>query len=453
MDSATEADLQRILGHLATRGIASAAELQSVLGKSQPTLSRLLAELSGRVLTLGRARATRYGIAKSIRGLPSQQPIWWTGEDGTPARIGTLSLLGGDLLHVDITAGGAGSHAFGTTTQSALPWFLSPLQAQGFLGRLLAQRLAGAGIEAAPERWNLETVLFAALHLHDAAGAISIGEPWSALTGTAAAATHTSLPANDKQLPAVLDQLAADVARTLPAGSSAGGEQPKFLALLDDGRHVLVKFTPPRGTPFGERWADLLQAEALASQVLAEHGVPVADTRVVDSAQRRYLLSARFDRLGARGRRHVVAVGAAHQAFVPDAYMHWAASCEALARQRRLSPLDARRAEALLHFGRLIGNTDMHSGNLGLFVALQDLARGRFTLAPVYDMLPMRWRPDAALGGAADYAPFEPDPRSAASPAVGPARAFWQRLAAQAGASRALRSVAAVMADKLGPSA
>ncbi|MFO1297307.1 MAG: hypothetical protein U1F25_13120 [Rubrivivax sp.] len=29
-----------------------------------------------------------------------------------------------------------------------------------------------------------------------------------------------------------------------------------------------------------------------------------------------------------------------------------------------------------------------------------DLARGRFTLAPVYDMLPMRWRPDLLSGGA-----------------------------------------------------
>jgi hypothetical protein len=181
--------------------------------------------------------------------------------------------------------------------------------------------------------------------------------------------------------------------------------------------------------------------------------VDVAETRVVDSAQRRYLISARFDRIGARGRRHVVAVGAAHQAFVPDAYVHWAASCEALARQRRLSPLDARRAEALLHFGRLIGNTDMHSGNLGFFVAPEDLAKGRFRLAPVYDMLPMRWRPDAVLGGAADYSPFEPDARSLGSPAAGPARVFWQRLAALDGASRALRGVAAAMADKLrGPS-
>ena len=438
MESSTEADLQRILGLLAARGIASAPELQALLGKSQPTISRLLAELSDRVLALGRARATRYGLAKSIRGLPSQQPIWWTGEDGRQVRIGTLSLLAGDLLHVE-------AGAYSATTRGALPWFLSPLQAQGFLGRLLAQRLAGAGVDSQPERWNLETVLFAALHLHDAAGAITIGEP-----STPTAATHAPLPGSQAQLPAALDQLASDVARTLPAGSSAGGEQPKFLALLDDGRHVLLKFTPPRGTPFGERWADLLQAEALASQVLAEHGVEVADARVVDSAQRRYLLSARFDRSGPRGRRHVVSVGAAHQAFVADAYVHWAASCEALARQRRLSPLDARRAEALLHFGRLIGNTDMHSANLGFFVAPEDWAKGRFTLAPVYDMLPMRWRPDAALGGAADYAPFEPDARSVGGAAAGPARVFWQRLAGHAGASRALRGVAATMADKLG---
>ena len=438
-------DRQRILGLLATRGLASAQELQEAIGRSQPTLSRLLAGLSGEVLTLGRARATRYGIGKSIRGLPAQQPVWWTGGDGTPLRIGTLSLLAGDVLHVE-------ADAFNSTTRGALPWFLSPLQAQGFLGRLLAQRLAGAGVDSQPERWNLETVLFAALHLHDAAGAITLGEPWTPTPATATAA-HAPLPTEPRQLPAALDALAADVARTLPAGSSAGGEQPKFLALLDDGRHVLVKFTPPRGTPFGERWADLLQAEALASQVLAEHGVDVAATRVVDSAQRSYLLSARFDRIGPRGRRHVVPVGAAHQAFVADTYVNWATSCEALARQRRLPALDARRAEALLHFGRLIGNTDMHAGNLGLFVAREDLARGRFTLAPVYDMLPMRWRPDAAMGGAPDYTPFQPDPRSAGSAAVGPATVFWNRLTQHAPVSRALRQVARQMADRLSANA
>jgi hypothetical protein len=262
---------------------------------------------------------------------------------------------------------------------------------------------------------------------------------------------HAPLPLDPTRLPAALDALAADVASTLPAGSSAGGEQPKFLALLTSGQHVLVKFTPPKGTPFGDRWSDLLQAEALASRVLAANGVPVASTSVVDSAARSYLVSERFDRIGKRGRRHVVAVGAAHKAFVADAYSNWSATCESLARQRRLSSEDAERARALMQFGRLIGNADMHAGNLGLLVREEDLAKGRFVLAPVYDMLPMRWRPDANLGGAPDYTPFEPDRVSAAGPAAGPAHEFWARLTEQGKVSRALRQVAGEMARRLRP--
>lgn len=239
------------------------------------------------------------------------------------------------------------------------------------------------------------------------------------------------------------------MSRTLPAGSSAGGEQPKFLALTEDGRHVLVKFTPPRGTPFGERWSDLLHAESLASSVLAAHGVPVAMTSVVQSAARTYLLSERLDCVGERGRRHVVPVGAVHVTFVAGPYTHWAASCEALARQRRLSQVDATRAAALLQFGRLIGNTDMHPGNLGLLVQPHDLAKGRFSLALVYDMLSTRWRPDALVGGASDYSPFAPDALSAASAAAVPAVDFWSRLASFDVVSRALREVAFEMTGRI----
>lgn len=89
------------------------------------------------------------------------------------------------------------------------------------------------------------------------------------------------------------------------------------------------------------------------------------------------------------------------------------------------------------------------SGNLGLLVALEDLARGRFTLAPVYDMLPMRWRPDAALGGAPDYAPFEPDQASVSSPAAGPARDFWVELEAHPHVGAPLKAVAAEMARRI----
>jgi hypothetical protein len=435
MITLTNGHLQ-ILGLLAAQGLASSQDLQRATGKSQPTVSRLLADLASQVVTLGRARATRYGVPKSIHGWAAQQPVHWTAEDGSTGTIGTLTLLAGDVVHVETSL-------VASTSTGTLPWYLMPLQAQGFLGRLLAQRLALHGVDPNPQAWNVETVLFAALQLHDASGAISLGEP------AAGPRRREPLPVQVKRLAAALDELAVDVARTLPAGSSAGGEQPKFLARLENEQHVLVKFTPPRGTPFGERWHDLLHAESIASAVLCEHGVPVARTAIVESAARTYLVSERFDRVGVHGRRHVVSVGAAHVGFVADAYTHWGGTCAALARQRRLSDQDALRALALLQFGRLIGNTDMHSGNLGLFVRGEHLARGRFSLAPVYDMLPMRWRPDAVLGGAPDYVPFEPDAASAGSAAAAPAREYWGRLSEHAPVSRALRRVAADMARRM----
>ena len=107
---------------------------------------------------------------------------------------------------------------------------------------------------------------------------------------------------------------------TLPAASSAGGEQPKFLTetTAPDGghQHLIVKFSPPRGTPFGERWHDLLHLEHLALAVLADNGVAVAPSRIVQSGERTYLVSERFDRVGMHGKRHVVPASAAHDAFV-----------------------------------------------------------------------------------------------------------------------------------------
>ena len=429
-------DQQALLAELSARGVATSPELQAALGKSQPTLSRLLAGVSSQVLTLGRGRNTRYAIARPIFGQAAQQPLWWIDEAGVPRRLGTLSLLGnGNVVHV----GGAD---FDDIVRDRLPWYLAPLKPQGFLGRLLAQRLAPSGLASNPESWGVEMSLFAALHLHDAPGAIVVGEP-------AAPVAHHPVPLDPGRAGAALDELARDVARTLPAGSSAGGEQPKFLALLDNGEHVIVKFTPPRGSPFGERWHELLHAEAVAAEVLARHGVAVAAGRIVETAQRSYLLSPRFDRVGAVGRRHAVAVGAVHEAFVAGPYSNWAATCEALARQGRLDSAGGDQARALLDFGRLIGNSDMHSGNLSLMVDLDGLARGRFALAPVYDMLPMRWRPDPLMGGASDYAPFEPDPVCLGGPARVPAQAFWSELSAHGGAGKALRQVASEMARRL----
>jgi hypothetical protein len=425
-----------LLGALRRRGVASAAELCAALGWSQPTLSRRLAAAASAVLVLGRGKATRYALPQPMLGAAAQQPLHWVAEDGVIRPWGALSLLAGGAVHVQ------GAEGFEGLQRSGLPWFLAPLRAEGFLGRALARRLAVFGLPESPVGWTVEQQLFAALHVPDGPGALILGD------GTGAPAEPSSVEAG---MPAEFDALADAAGHTLPAGSSAGGEQAKFVAQDPlDGHPAIVKFSPPRGSPFGERWHALLQAEALALALLADHGVPVAQTRVVATARRTCLVSRRFDRIALPrsprrfGRRHVVPLWAVHEAFVPGPMRHWAASCEALVHQRRLPPEAAPQAASLLAFGRLIGNTDMHFGNLSLWVEPHDVARGRFALAPLYDMLPMRWRPQPHTGEL-DWLPFGPEPADLASPAAPLAALFWSRVADSPQFERAFRDLAGTM--------
>lgn len=429
-------DQQLILGILSSQGATTSQKLQAGIEKSQATVSRLISEMPDQVLTLGRARSTIYGLPKSILGQPAQQPIWLTTESGQVRRVGTLSFLSKETIHVESEFGSY-------LCEGRLPWPLTPLRAQGFIGRMLAKRLEPAGVGGNPDVWPIESVLYGALQLSDAPGALTLGEPQ--LRRNHAAHAELSGDLRDD-----MEAIALDLMRALPPGSSAGGKQPKFLAIRKvDGQHLLVKFAPPRGTPFGDRWHDLLCCEDVAGKVLSQFGIPSAASSIVESQRRTFLVSERFDRIGRGGRRHVISVGDAHGAFVPGSYSSWTKTTEALARHRSL---DSRAAEAvaiLQHFGRLIGNSDMHSGNLGLFVDLQE--KPKFSLAPVYDMLPMRWRPDAMRGGAPDYDAFDLDDVALSSAAAPIALAFWEQVAAHELVTKRMRALADQMANRLRP--
>lgn len=423
------------LEFLTARGVASSADVRTALRVSQPTMSRILGALSDELITIGAGKRTRYAVAHPIGTHPSQQPIWRVGEDGIAQRVGTLHFLAQSQVHVE--ADGV-NEIYTPQPNHPLPWYLSGLRAQGFLGRILAQRLSDQQLASNPETWDTHAVLLAALHTHDAPGALLLG----------AIASKPAMRVISMAAPgAELDALSQDVAKTLPAGSSAGGEQPKFPVRGDDGAFYLVKFSPPKGTPFGDRWSDLLCAEALSSVVLTRHGYAAAPSQIVQTTTRTYLLSKRFDRCGADGRRHVVSLGEAHAAFVKGPYGNWALTCDALARQKRLSATEVDLAHAMLQFGRLIGNTDMHSGNAGLFVQGQTLAEllsGNFTWAPVYDMLPMRWKPDPMLGQV-DYVPFDVDLSLANEAIRGAAADFWQAVLQGNQFSQGFRKLAAAM--------
>ena len=360
----------------------SSLELQAATGKSQASISLALKQLGAQVVKLGAARSTRYALTQAILGLPASHELLWNGPDAMgnmPWRFGTSTYLKNDNLYVQ-----SGQHVW--QTQGRLPWFLTPLRPQGFLGRELAR--VRPDFPNDPDDWTFEQVLYMAInHVNDPVGAFFIGV---SETSNFAATNDTLQKAEH------YEHLATAIGAGLPAGSSAAGEQPKFTARQRNGERFIVKFSPPRGTPFGVRWHQLLHLEMRALQTLQANGIACAETAIVKTAKRTCLESRRFDRGASGAMRHIVSAAAVHDEFVHAPRVNWVVTCEALVKQQLLSSSDARNVVLSYLFGLFLGNTDMHFGNLSFFV--DDVINPIFVPTPVYDMLPMMWRPDIHSG-------------------------------------------------------
>ena len=410
---------EQVAALLSSLGTTTVVQLQAATGKSQSSLSLAISSLGGRVCKLGAARSTRYALTQPILGLPASQPITLTTEQGDLLNFGDLTFLRGQFTHVHSMQG-----TQWLTDKNKLPWFLEPLRPQGFLGRQLVR--LSPNLPADPDAWTTEQVLYmAALHAGDPPGAFNLGPVMGRLVHDA--------PPTPADRPAHYDAMARGIGSTLPAASSAGGEQPKFVTetggAATDHQHVIVKFSPPRGTPFGERWHELLHLEHLALSVLHEHGAAAASTRIVESKERTYLESERFDRVGIEGKRHVVAAHSVHDEFIKTPRQNWVTTCAALVTQKLLSPHDLQQVARQYFFGQYIGNTDMHFGNLSFFV--EDVTKPHFQVTPAYDMLPMMWRP-GVHSGELDTSPIRPQLQTAgyASDALAArewALDFWER--------------------------
>ncbi|MCK6391344.1 MAG: type II toxin-antitoxin system HipA family toxin YjjJ, partial [Azonexus sp.] len=258
-----------------------------------------------------------------------------------------------------------------------LPWWMDDMRPQGYPGRAYASTHAAAlGLPANPEHWGDTEVIRALLaHGHDAIGHLLVGE--------LARDRFVGMPA-----PIPVDRavaypaLAASASAGDVPGSSAGGEQPKFCAFSERG-HVLVKFSTPDDNPVSERWRDLLLAEHLALSVLG------VETHVFDFGVQRFLEVPRFDRVGQFGRRGVFSLRALAAEFIGDASAPWPSLVRRLVADRHVHADAVTSTARLWAFGTLIGNTDMHAGNLSL---ISDHGRP-YHLAPAYDMLPMGFAP------------------------------------------------------------
>jgi hypothetical protein len=424
-------------------GIRTGVELRTALGVSQPTLSRMLQAARADVAVLGRGRATRYGLYRRIRELPSELPVYRVSQSGAIDRIATLVTIAPARFWYDDLEQPRASREF-----ASLPWFITDMRPQGYLGRLFPLRYEDLSL---PERivdWNEDHALYAlARRGEDLAGNLLVGEEsyarWLAL-------------ARGKDLVAARDRLAIYAQRadqTLQGritGSSAAGEQPKFTAEIGEApaqaRHVLVKFSPPLGTASGQRWSDLLLAECIAAEVLRAHGHAAAEAEYLSDGTRAYLQILRFDRMGAAGRLGLLSLGALDDEFVGER-LGWAQAAAALLRLGLIAADDARELRWLSAFGALIANTDMHLGNAS-FMYEGGL---RFRLAPAYDMLPMLYAPLREELPARNFIAPAPIPATADQwqLAVPVARTFWETLSADTRASREFRKIAAANAALL----
>ncbi|KZT16954.1 transcriptional regulator [Acidovorax sp. GW101-3H11] len=424
-------------------GVLTSAELQALLGVSQPTVSRALAPLihAGQVQKVGAARSQRYVLPRNVPGVGSEVRVMRIDAQGRPSPFARLVPLEGGAFWVDEADGVSARH-------DGLPWFLDDMRPQGFMGRTFAHAHPALQLGHDPRHWSDDDVLRAmTLYGDDLPGNLIMGE--------AAFQRFHTLPARASRVASAdsYPALAEQAMRGTHPGSSAGGEQPKFCTITA-GRHVIVKFSPAGDAPADQRMRDLLVCEHLALRTLAQAGLPAAPTQLFMGAGRVFLESERFDRtplaadapLG--GRIGMVSLQVYNAEYVGE-IDNWAATANRMAARHLLTQADARTLRLLEAYGQLIANTDRHYGNISLVLKDDDWA-----LSPTYDMLPMLYAPVSGELVPRDFASRPQQPTAATlgewDEAQRLARVFWLAAAADERVSADFRAIAAENARQVG---
>jgi hypothetical protein len=424
-----------LLGLLRRRGVSAAADLARELAVSQSTFSRVAASVRADLAVVGRGRLTRYAARRAIGGTAGSLPLYEIDERGGARRLAVLHAVEPRGFVVEAVAPDGPAGVF-----EDLPTFLNELRPAGFLGRLVPERHPELSLPRDIAHWTADhTVEYLARFGCDLPGSLILGDAAFQLhLGVAARGRE---PVEKSRRSRAYPRLAEDVMALGPPGSSAAGEQPKFLAWRAPGPvAVIVKFSPPIVDATSRRIADLLVAEHLALETLRACGHAAARSEIIRGGGRVFLEVERFDRVAGGGRRGVLSLFALDAEFV-NRLESWSGTAEALARQGRLDAGLVAEVRWRELFGRLIANSDLHHGNLSLFTRGVRVVG----LAPAYDMAPMAYYPQHGHLGQPTFAPVTP------APADGPvwpsvcaaATAFWQALARAGEVERGLRAIAA----------
>jgi hypothetical protein len=428
---------QRLRLALRTAGAARSAELQDLSGASQASVSRALAPLleAGEALRVGRARTQAYVMPRPVDGIGTTPTIrvMKVDEDGAVSPFGVLiPVTGGRCWMEEVEEGLSELHG-------GLPWFLADMKPDGFLGRSFVHAHPQLQLAPNPTDWNDDDTLKALCQ---------VGEdlPGNLIAGDQSFDRLMHAPPAPRVRPAEYPALASAAMSGALPGSSAGGEQPKFCTVRDDGQPVIVKFSPAGTSPAQQRWGDLLVCEHLALRSLHEAGVPAAHSRITRAEGRTFLEVERFDRTP-QGRIGMVSMRSFDNEYIGQ-IDNWAATAERMRTRGLLPDADTHRLVFLEAFGRLIANTDRHYGNISLLID-----NGNWRIAPAYDMLPMHYAPTAGEIVEREFNPgaMAPTPQTLEVwvRARGLARQYWMTVAAEPLISDPFRAMAAEHARQL----
>ncbi len=439
----------RLTLELQTYGATSSRVLASKLGVSGPTLSRMIAEVGPQIERIGAARSTRYALRRTIAHFGGEWPIYRVAPNGRIFSWGTLRALHGGFRFLPAIV----DHPWGERLRvndglsGGLPFFLHDARPQGFLGRAIARRLAGGlGLPPNLQMWNDDhNISYFLTHGDDLPGDIIVGDAAMERAGQLLRSPATTAIAAGERAE-IYPRCVEAVQRGEVIGSSAGGEQPKFLATVQSAtagsRSLLVKFSPTGTSPAATRWSDLLACEHIASEVLRARGIQSAVTSLLDAGGRRFLEVERFDRTVEQGRRGLVSLGVLEDEYLSHATNDWADASVLLLQSGLVEEGVARALRWVWCFGDLIANSDMHRANASFWFP----DKATLELAPVYDMLPMQYAPNAQ--GELPHRDYSPRaPRASVTDvwiqAAAAARDFWVRISTSSLVSEPFRAIAA----------
>ncbi len=365
------------------QGAATSKEIQARTGLSQTAVARHLRSMGDTVVKVQSGRSPRYAVTRTAFGGDDRLPLVVVDAQGGSEVTAYIRPLAHGGFFVERAPGMAtvllGENGDGLYDD--LPYFLYDLRPQGFLGRYIAEEMAGQSgdFPADPRRWNTHHIgRYLVSNGDDLPGNFKFGQQ------AYLRVRRAPVVSSEKEYPALADSV---MSGNIPV-SSAGGEQPKFTVFCNDCfSHVIVKFSPRGTSDIARRWRDILITEYHATQALKSKRYPVAETRLIEGGGRLFLESQRFDRLGEYGRMSMLSLHAVDAEFV-GLGGDWPRVMDALCKKNLVQWQDVLDAEVLWLFGRLIHNTDMHLGNVG--VAIEG---DMFRLLPVYDMCSMGFAP------------------------------------------------------------